>query len=114
MNRLDKQLPDLNDRSQNAGTPVVALLCLSVFGLSLLTVLPVCLSACLRALPICLSAYPVWYIRPLHGVSSRCSLMQLGLMDAGVLGDGRVGGRTYVLVYAGVGVDVEVNGDADS
>lgn len=28
MNRLDKQLPDLNDRSQNAGTPVVALLCL--------------------------------------------------------------------------------------
>lgn len=57
MNRLDKQLPDLNDRSQNAGTPVVALLCLSVFGLSRLTILPVCLLACLPALPalpICL------------------------------------------------------------
>lgn len=47
MNRLDKQLPDLNDRSQNAGTPAVALLCLSVFGLSRLTILPVCLPACL-------------------------------------------------------------------
>ena len=40
--------------------------------------------------------------------------MQLGLMDAGGFGDGRVGRRTYVLVYAGVGVDVEVDGDADS
>lgn len=28
MNWLDKQLPDLNYRSQNAGTMVVALLCL--------------------------------------------------------------------------------------
>lgn len=28
MNRLDKQLPDLKDRSKNAGTPVVALSCL--------------------------------------------------------------------------------------
>lgn len=28
MNRLDKQLPDLNGGRQKAGTPVVALLCL--------------------------------------------------------------------------------------
>lgn len=39
--------------------------------------------------------------------------MQLGLVDAGGFGDGRVDGH-MMLVYAGVGVDVEVNGDADS
>lgn len=42
MNWLGQQLPDLSDRSQDAGTPAVALLCLSFVCL----VYRACLSAC--------------------------------------------------------------------
>lgn len=45
MNWLDKQLPDLNDRSQNAGTPAVALSCLCVLSVS--PIGTVCLPVCL-------------------------------------------------------------------
>lgn len=105
MNWLGKQLPDLNDRSQNAGTQV-ALSCACVLFVSSIG-MPACLPACLRVCPACCARpratqcpLPV----PSHAVC---------LVAGGSFGGSRVNGHTmWADTDVDAGVAADVNEDA--